>query len=605
MSVVLKTRYEQRLLKPLKSTYIPAIWLFLDTETKPRKKGGITTHYFDIAWSCLWFRPKEKGPGSEDWVFHSDEKDFCDYIENVITSKGNITIVGHNVFFDLQASGFYKYFTQANWQLQFYYDKGLTYILKISKNGATATVVSSTNWFDFSLARLGKTLGLPKLDVDFKKSTPSELKTYCKRDVEILVLALKTYLDFLVTHDLGKFSLTKASQAFTAYRTRFMGRKIFIHDNADVQALERAAYMGGRVEAFFIGKARGKEFVSMDINSMYPYVMISEKYPYRLIGYYENPDKEFIRDALNTYAVIAEIEVKTTLAIFAVKHKGKTVFPIGRFSCYVTTKGLIRAFEIGCLIKVKKAAIYRTANLFNSYVNYFHGLRIKYKNESNDIFELLTKYMLNSLYGKFAQLKIITDIEDENTGRGYFREEVYSIPAARTFVMTHLMNKKIIQYPEGEGELSNVAIAAHITENARFYLWDIMQRVGMDNVLYCDTDSVKIRASQLHKLKGLLDDSRLGYLKCEDRSKSLIIGGAKNYRTEQTRKIKGIPRNAKEVRPGVFVFESFLRQTTHLRGGFSRGVQTKQITRALKSPYSKGIVQASGKVTPLIFPLPY
>ncbi|GAH84904.1 unnamed protein product, partial [marine sediment metagenome] len=215
---------------------------------------------------------------------------------------------GHNVFFDMQASGFYQHFTQRGWQLKFYYDKGLTYILKCRKGKSTITVISSTNWFDFSLARLGAALGYPKSDIDFKVATSEELKAYCKVDVEILVKALNVYIDFILLHDLGRFSLTKASQAFTAYRHRFMPRQILIHSEQEVINLEREAYIGGRCECFQIGKISGGPFVTLDVNSMYPYVMKEQKYPWKLAGYYENKRPEFFTSKLINLLIIAAIK---------------------------------------------------------------------------------------------------------------------------------------------------------------------------------------------------------------------------------------------------------------------------------------------------------
>jgi hypothetical protein len=211
---------------------------------------------------------------------------------------------------------------------------------------------------------------------------------------------------------------------------------------------------------------------------------------------------------------------------------------------------------------------------------------------------LLCKYMHNSLYGKFGQLKINTVIESEDTGRGYWREDRPNLVTGRTVVVTHLMNAEIVQYPEGEGDNSNVAIAAHVTENARFVLWDVIKKVGRSRVLYCDTDSVKIRIADQPRVADLIDPTRLGALKVEDTSQKLYIEGAKNYRTVEYRKIKGIPKKAVEIRPGVFQFDSFVRQVTHLRGGVSRGAMIKTITRTLTATYDKGRVMPSGRVRP-------
>ncbi len=596
--------HKQRALKPVNSRFIPENWLFLDTETKagPGLSSDIQT--FHLGWTCLWIRGKGIEKDTYSWKYFTYNILLNKYISNLSKEYPDLLIVGHNIFFDLQASGFYVYFTQCGWRLKFYYDKGLTYILKCHREKHKLTVISTTNWFDQSLDRLGQTLGLPKGQVDFKTVKDKELKEYCKRDVEILVKAVQEYISFIRKYDLGKFSLTKASQAFTAFRHRFMSHKIYVHNNPDVQDLERKAYMGGRVECFFIGQVPEGPFVSMDINSMYPTVMKGEKYPFKLIGYYENPSIEKVSGCLQGFAVIAEVEVNTLEPVFAVKQHDKTIFPIGNFTCFVCSEGLRYGIKKGYIVKINRASIYLKADLFSEYVDYFKILRDNFKKQGNDIFLLLSKYMHNSLYGKFAQLKIITNITHANTEGLYIREEALNMVTGRTVIITKFMNSCLIQHSEGEGDNSNVAISAHITENARFKLWDLINDVGIEHVLYCDTDSVKLRKSHLNTLTWDIDENRMGALKCEDESDSLYIGGSKNYRTEKSRKIKGIPTSAKEIEPGVFQYTSFKRQVSHLRSSQDEGAIVEVVTRSLSAEYQKGQVLPSGKVIPLDFSLP-
>lgn len=603
-SVIRPQDHKQHLLKPSTSDYIPRIWLFLDTETSLHTVEGISSHYFTLGWTCLWKRSEPLGKDSQEWIFHRTHYHFNKYLEGLAEMYKNLNVIGHNIFFDLQASGFYEYFTQRGWKLKFYYDKGLTYILKAVKQKSSITLISSTNWFDFSLEKLGQALGYPKLLIDFDGCSQDELKVYCRRDVEILVQALKTYIDFIVTHDLGKFCLTKASQAFTAYRHKFMPHKILIHSNDEVIKMERDAYIGGRCECFHIGNIRGGPFITLDVNSMYPYVMQKYEYPWKLVSYYVDVTPDFVNERLSTFAVIVNVDVEVTEPVFAVKAKGKTIFPVGKFNCSLATTGFKYGFNKGYIVKVNQAAFYRKADLFSGYVSYFHNMRVKFKNEGNDIFLLLCKYMHNSLYGKFGQLNIVSELEDFNNGGEYTREDVYNIITGRIVTITHLMNQRLIQYSEGEGANSNVAIAAHITENARFYLWSIIQKIGKSRVLYCDTDSVKIRVKDLPRVIDMIDPGKLGKLKIEDTSETLILEGAKNYRTEHKRKIKGIPKKAVETSPGVFTFESFVRQVSHLRDSQITGAQMRTITRTLKHKYNKGNVSPSGRVTPFNLSLP-
>lgn len=590
--------HKQRALKSVNSKFIPNNFLFLDTETKARPGLSKDMQYFYLGWSCLWVRDNPISEGEKLWEYFDSEILLCKYISNMAVWVGDLYLVGHNIFFDLQACGFFKYFTLWEWNLKFYYDRGVTYILKCTKGKDKITVVSTTNWFDQSLANLGKTLNLPKGDIDFKTATDAKLKSYCKRDVEILVVALSHYIDFIQVHKLGKFSLTKASQAFTSYRHRFMDHKIYLHTNADVQALERAAYMGGRTECFQIGPILGGPFVTLDINAMYPYVMKNEKYPYKLVSYHRGLSLEVAVNLLKTFSVVAQIEVVTTNAVYAVKVKGKTLFPIGRFVCNVCSGGLSLALKRGDIVRIMEASVYRRADLFSGYVDYFHDLRVKYKKDNNDIFLLLCKYMHNSLYGKFAQLAIQSDITEMETDRTYSRENSFNQVTGRNIVITTLMNKQIVQYPEGEGDNSNVAIAAHITEYARLALWELISEVGTDRVLYCDTDSIKIAQKALKYVKHEIDPNKLGALKVEDESWLLNIQGSKNYRTEQKRKIKGIPHRAVETTPNSFTFDSFTGQIGHLRKELDAGALVTKITRTLKHKYSKGNVNKEGIVTP-------
>lgn len=595
--------YKQHALPPAKGEFIPRTWLFTDTETSLKDVEGGQAHFFAMGWTCLWLRSWEGKKDHYDWQYFDGEKKYNEYLQFIALNLTDVHLVGHNIYFDLQACGFFHYFTRWGWDLKFYYDKGLTYILKCSLRKSTLTVVSTTNWFDQSLKKLGDTLGLPKLDVTFGVSTPDEMKRYCHRDVEIVIRAVKEYITFIQANKLGRFSLTKASQAFNAYRHRFMEEKIYLHRHPDVLALEREAYMGARTEAFFIGECKGGPFVTLDVNSMYPYVMKRFTYPKKLIRLYSNIEPGQLKDTLKTLNVIAYVKVSTDEPAFAVKHKGKTVFPVGDFNCYLCTEGLKYALSRGYLVHIHRAAVYQGGDLFTAYVDYFHDLRVKYKKEGNDIFALLCKYMHNSLYGKFGQLGIKTLIEEDETGRTYLREDIPNVATGKMVVVTHLMNRKITTSEEGEGKMSNVAIAAHVTENARFVLWEYMKKAGRGNVLYCDTDSLKLRVSDLKKVTRLVDPNLLGMLKVESRDNKLWIEGAKNYRTVTYRKIKGIPRKAVEISPGTFTFESFVRQVTHLRGGVEKGVMVRTITRRLKATYDKARVLRSGRVVPFTFPL--
>ena len=128
--------------------------------------------------------------------------------------------------------------------------------------------------------------------------------------------------------------------------------------------------------------------------------------------------------------------------------------------------------------------------------------------------------------------------------------------------------------------------------------------MGTKRALYCDTDSIKIRKAHYDRITWPKGKKTLGALKIEDRPRRLYIEGSKNYRTEKGRKIKGIPERAKEIEPGVFAYQWFAGQITHLRKNIKVGARVEEVTRTLTAKYEKGVVDPSGRVTPLRLELP-
>lgn len=580
---------------------IPSRWLFIDTETLERTHRGKTMHVFNIGWTCYLDRERRGKHGGYVWRFWKKAVEMNQYIEWIAEHRKGTYFVGHNIFFDLQASGFFRYFSMMGWQISWMYDKGITYIMRIRKGSSCLNIVSSTNWFNFSLEKLGGMVGLAKIDIDFQTATPHQLKVYCRRDVEILVKSIDYLIAFVKRHKLGRLGFTRGSQAYNAFRFRFMKHRIVVHREETVRELERNAYFGGRTEAFFLGNVPDPPFVSLDVNSMYPFVMNKYNYPVELVEYGNTRTIENIREILCKYGVIAEVDIDIPLPVFPVYHNKRTVFPVGRFTTFLCSEGLKYAIDRGYVKKMHRYSIYMMQNIFEDWVIYFYDLKVKYGEQDNLPMLMLVKAMLNSLYGKFGQKKITTDVYDCKQDEAYSREEVINIDNGEQTIITRIMNTELVQYPEGEAPFSIPAIPAHVTENARMYLWEIMNQAGCKNVLYCDTDSIKIREKHINGVKELLHPDRLGYLKVENRSNKLFIGGAKNYRTETRRHIKGIPLNAVEIEPGIFEYTSFTRQNTALRKRQITGVEVLEMQRKLISEYKKGEVQPDGTVKPFSF----
>ncbi|GAH42467.1 unnamed protein product, partial [marine sediment metagenome] len=171
------------------------------------------------------------------------------------------------------------------------------------------------------------------------------------------------------------------------------------------------------------------------------------------------------------------------------------------------------------------------------------------KSDGNAAFDGICKYILNGFYGKWAQRYPAIIQSASLDGPELSRELIVSYETGDSYMITRMMGKEWAESGFVEGRHNLVAIAAHITEGARIYLWRLIDRLPRGRVLYCDTDSLVVRQSDVEAFSDVLDDKALGCLQAEKTSASVSIRGLKDYRWNGVDIIKGIKDTAELAPP--------------------------------------------------------
>jgi len=456
------------------------------------------------------------------------------------------------------------------------------------------------NWFVESLKKTGERIGIPKLSIDFKTCTESELKIYCKRDVEIEIENFKIFIRFLERNHIARLCYTRGSTAMAAFLLNHYTTKIYIHNNEQAIKLERESYKGGRVECFYLGELNDDNYYILDVNSLYPFVMRNNLYPvkYKKISHKVTPTA--LRNCLKTKSVVAEVLIETDEPVYAVR-RDRCVFPLGRFWAVLTTPELKYAFAKGHIKKVGDSVVYEQESIFESYVDKFYSLRQDFKSTGVAEYEELCKKMLNSLYGKFGQKgeewTKIGDCSNEPD-----REElVFNMNGRRVSKLRYLLGEVFLMSGVGECFDSFPAIAAHVTGYARMYLWSLMQQAGWGNYFYCDTDSLIVNEVGLCRLQKKIDKLLLGGLKIDRRGSTVLLKGLKDYCFGAKTVIKGVRKSAVYVKDGVYRQEKWPSFRGLLRSGNPEDYVVETVTKHLTRKYTKGNVTHSGVVLPYVY----
>lgn len=587
------------IIKDNKATSYPQRFIFFDTETKEHKIDKDTTeHKLKLGVACYCrFRKAQEKPTLQYKIFYTP-KAFWEFVESKHHAKSKLYLIAHNIAFDIKiVKGFY-HLKRQGYKLQKFIDNVSTNIWDFKKGDKRLVCLDNMNYFKVSLANLGKSIGLEKMVMPLLKQDKSVWLKYCERDVNIMVEAWRLWRAFIFKNNLGSFAKTLASQSLNAFRHRFMTKDIYIHNSKDVTELERISYHGGRVECFYIGKLPKEKYYNLDVNSMYPSVMLKNEYPVKYLYHIVRPPVAFLKGVLKTKCVIAKVKLRTKENIFPYVLENKLVFPIGEFITTLTTRELQYALAKNYIKEVLEMAVYKKAIIFDKYVKFFYNSRLKFTKQHNYSFAYLSKLLLNSLYGKFGQRNEIYEVTNERSklGDGYYEEWNYQTSKIEKYRVIAGVEETFVGHQEGFNSFP--AIPSHVTADARLLLDKFLKIAGYSNVFYCDTDSVITNHKGYNKLSKYIRTAEIGYFSLRATANRVIIKGLKDYIFGKDVKIKGIRHNAELLSANLYRQVKFEGLRGALRKGRADKMIIMNITKRVKRNYTKGIVTKSGWVKP-------
>jgi hypothetical protein len=595
-----RNKPKARKLPKNKKTRFPQYFCFVDTETIPTKVSeNKTIHKLRLGVAIFVRFRSDMATPNVTVVNFIDREDFWNAVNNFVKGHNTLHIIAHNALFDMVVLRFEPYLTSMGFECRFIFEQGVTFISKWRNDKRGIMILDNSNWFAGKLEKWGDKLNVPKMEMPDFKASDKDWFEYCYRDTEILYKLQLWLIDFIKSNDLGNWKYTLAGLSFNAYRHRFMSHPIYIPEETRETYLARQSYKGGRTECFYSGHFEGEEFYKLDINSMYPFVMMINEYPTNVEGYVRKPTIDSVEKGLKKYCAIAKCRVNITTPYFPIKYNDRTVYPIGTFTSYLSTPEIRLAINKGWIKEIEEIAWYRKRNIFKDFVEFFYTERMKWAKEGDELRSYMFKIFLNSLYGKFGQRKY----DDKVIGfqePGTYEPSYYYDSVTNTRGITRQLGANIIlSTVGGEGYNSFCAIASHVTAYARIYLYSIIVKAKRDNVWYCDTDSIITNGTGYSNVVDVIDNKRIGSLKVEGIANNVEIISPKHYKFGDSLTLKGVSKNAKRTKEGGYIQEMW--------PGLNKILKVKSsnyfnyvIVKHLRSSVQSGNISPTGKVYPFI-----
>lgn len=595
----------------------PSRLIFLDTETLACQVPNEPTHerhILRLGVAKLYVKTDE-GFRCKDVKRFTISAEFFGWFYSQLRKRKPTWVYAHNIAFDFTILGGWTEIdqgrlrifehsqtgsicmadkTSANktWRGKTALD-GVPFILECRTDTGPCKFIDTYNYWNVQLEKLGRYVGLEKLEWNPIDWNMDNLWEYCERDVDIIASAVTRLMSYWKENDCGNWQPTIAGLAYSAFRHGKESCAIVAHgderygdmeaagsgndrdvrtmDCGDVSDVERRAYFGGRTECYYVGKVIANAMADgagsanlfrgtapqisgpitvFDVNSMYPFCMKEYKHPIELMDAIRQPSMDTARRLIEKFWCCADVEVDTDGESYPKRHGQFVIYPTGRFSTTLCGSELQQAFVRGDCRGIANLCVYHSGRPFRGFIDTWHSRRMRAIEAGKDVEQRFCNLMMQALYGKLAQQTPMwktcgLEIPPVRWGTYFGQKEGNGLPCIMRAI------GGVSQY---QGERRNcrhtfTAAAASVTSAARTYMQSLIGMCPLNSIVYMDTDSLFClpQATRVLTDVSLVHPTQLGMLKIKGVYDNVVIHGQKDYELDGVRVIAGLRSDAIEI----------------------------------------------------------
>lgn len=619
-------------MRPNHSNRVPTYHVAVDTETVPETPAGApgeSHHRLMIGCARSWRYRDGLISGTTDLDFVTREQ-WWEWLYGRLVKGTRTWVWAHNAAFDFTVLGLWEEIDEGRlaWKMpresgKCRGDEGtrdescppslitspFCFLSEcVTPSGASIRFIDTTNFIPISIQKIGPMVGLDKLDRPGETADDFDWLDYCKRDLEILHLAVDRVCSMVRRHDLGNMAITLGGQAMSHYRHRHLTADILTGPEPSIRPLERDGYYGARTNVYFRGRVvesglegfalfgrqlgdgpiiYSEPITRIDCNQCYPYVMRNGIFPTKPRHKLRNPSVERLRAALVHGVAVAAVTLWSPNEPWPQRVKGKTSWRVGKVHTVLCGPELVRALAEDVVREVAYAQVYQSSPLFVTWSDEVLAWRREAEARGDVLEAAMLKRMANSLHGKFGQ-----SAEGWETVPGKVPPipwgEYTEIDGATGCIryMRAVGNLTQVRSMEPDAKGACPIIAAFVTSYAREHMRECRLAAGPQQVVYEDADSLHVLTDGMERLQatGWLHPSQPGKFKTEAVADSAEYRGPKHYRFGDEEVIPGHALKGRYDARGVWSQTEWVRLDQLLSSGIPESPITVEREMGSVSP---------------------
>lgn len=559
-------------------TGVPRDHIFIDTETIDTSYGPFgepQKHKLYLGAAC--YARLERGKWTRrKWLDFSGQDEFWKWILTVSRKKSTPIAWACNVMFDQEILGLRKRIDSGEYVIPALqprpkhlrgrarkYWKPLPFFAESPptcwgvEHVATKRrliFADTLNFLPSSVAELGETLKIPKLLYPQSDDGREAWAAYCRRDVEVIMEAIRRLLCFHFDNDCGRWGWTLASNADNLYRHRLREQPFIPHLIPSVRKLERGAYFGGQFECYRLGRV-DTILTQVDATGLYPYVMAQGNLPVKLIEYKLVPRLGAVAPNFLDRSYIADVLVDTINTEYPKRVKRGVVYPLGTYWTQLAGPELEEALAAGEIGAVASWARYELGDPLGPFARTLWDWRDSALQAGDKFAAKLAKQISVAMSGKIGQLnRRWKGCPEYGYCPGWLSwvECVPSENRLREFrSLSGAVQEKLIT---DDKKNSFPALAAFITSAGRVFMRKVRKVCGAKNVLYQACDALHVSDDGLRRmqLEGLMQPRKLGGFKIDGVAPFVVYQGLNHYRWGWVEVISGVQKQHEVISTNTY-----------------------------------------------------
>ena len=539
-------------LSPLKTTRVPKRLAFIDVQTEVKTKRG-TKEY---VWSCgalgttHW--TAKSGVRKDELKVYGGAADMWSALDSFCLPSKRVVCFTFDLPTQLRTSGALVHLPRLGWHLEtVVLEPGASWAMfKDEKRSLMFCDLKA--WTPYEWERV-KNATLGKMDNRIIPRVGGNASAAMAFQRAFIIREAVTQLtEWITSNDLGSFRPTGSGQSYSAFRRGYLHDRILVHDDTTRLMAERTSMWAGRTEAWRHGHIAGGPFLELDMKAAYTRIASQCDVPTVALGEIHKPTVKGLLNRTDRYAFLCQVDVETETPVVPASSGQHTFWPVGKFRTWVWDPELKLLDKYATSVKVQRAYKYRTAPALRDFATWVLSVLDQPEQDYLGMPTLVMKHWSRTLVGRFGlryrswvpfshdndpDLSMCTFIDmDDNTMTDM-------LCVGSDMLLLGDLTESVESVPQ---------IPAWIMSECRRRLWETMCEIGLERIVYVDTDSIIFATHGDKRVERAYIQRFSNLWAPKGRYVHINVNGPRNLNVDNTRRMSGLPLTANQSGPNKY-----------------------------------------------------